>query len=77
MRNTRNIFARGPWFNVSAAVIKGALNLVASIKILSQRSPLICGVNYNFVVVFLLFFGVGLNAYLSNHNPFSREHIFL
>ena len=34
-----------------------------------------------FVAVFLLhlfiIFGVGLPAYLSNHNPFSREHIFV
>ena len=32
-----------------------------------------------FVAVFLLFiiFGVGLSAYLSNHNPVSREHIFV
>ena len=35
-----------------------------------------------FVVVFLVLlhfyhiFGVGLPAYLSNHSPFSREHIF-
>ena len=36
---------------------------------------------FMFVVVFLLHFiiilGVGLPAYLSNHNLFSREHIFI
>ena len=43
---------------------------------------LICGVNFyvcgRFSTPFFLksFFGVGLPAYLSNHNPFSREHIF-
>ena len=31
-----------------------------------------------FYSIFLsFFFGVGLPAYLSNHNPFSREHIFV
>ena len=40
------------------------------------------GCIFTFVVVFLLhlffiIFGVGLPAYLSNHNPFSREHIFV
>ena len=37
------------------------------------------GLSFTFVAVFLLhliIFGVGLPAYLSNHNPFSREHIF-
>ena len=36
---------------------------------------------FTFVAVFLLrlfiIFGVGLPAYLSKHNPFSREHIFV
>ena len=50
---------------------------------LSQRSPLIFRVDFfTIVAVFLLhlffiIFGVGLPAYLSNHNPFSREHIFV
>ena len=30
-----------------------------------------------FYSFFLSFFWVGLPAYLSNHNPFSREHIFV
>ena len=30
-----------------------------------------------FYSIFLSFFGVCLPAYLSNHNPFSREHIFV
>ena len=38
------------------------------------------GYFFTFVAVFLLhlfiIFGVGLPAYLSSHNPFSREHIF-
>ena len=50
---------------------------------LSQRSPFnLWGQYFTFVAVFplrffLSFFGVGLPAYLSNHNPFSREHIFV
>ena len=52
---------------------------------LSQRSPLICGVNsfyvcgrlWPFVAIFFIISRVGLPAYLSNHNPFSREHIFV
>ena len=49
---------------------------------LSQRSPFnLWGQYFTFVAVFLLhpfiIFGVGLPAYLSNHNPFSREHIFV
>ena len=49
---------------------------------LSRPSPLIWGVNFffTFVAVILLhlfiIFRVGLPAYLSNHNPFPREHIF-
>ena len=39
------------------------------------------GLIVTFVAVFLLhlfiIFGVGLPAYLSNHSPFSREHIFV
>ena len=48
---------------------------------LSLSVPLlICGVNilrlwpFFYSIFFLSFFGVGLPAYLSNHNPFSREH---
>ena len=41
---------------------------------LSQRSPLICGVNFYvcgcFSTLSFIIFGVGLPAYLSNHNPF-------
>ena len=54
-----------------------------SIDILSQRSPLVCGVYFTSMAVFLLqlffyhFFGVGLPAYFSNHSPFLREHIFV
>ena len=51
---------------------------------LSLSIPLlIYGVNFffTFVAVFLLYlfiiFGVGLPPYLSNHNPFLREHIFV
>ena len=49
---------------------------------LSQRSPLIYGVNFIrlwpfFYSHLFIIFGVGLPAYLSNHNPFSREHIFV
>ena len=48
---------------------------------LSQRPPLICGVYFYVFGCFstpsFIIFGVGLPAYLSNHNPFSREHIFV
>ena len=30
-----------------------------------------------FLLHLFIIFGVGLPAYLSNHNPFSREHIFV
>ena len=58
-----------------------ALNHKSNLLSLSQRSPLnLWGQYFTFVAVFLLhlfiIFGVGLPAYLSNHNPFSREHIF-
>ena len=43
---------------------------------LSQRSPLICGVNFYVCGHLFSFFGVGLPAYLSNHNLFSREKLF-
>ena len=44
-----------------------------------RESPLICGVNFflrlcPFSTPSLIILGVGLPAYLSNHNPFSREH---
>ena len=39
------------------------------------------GLIFTFVAVFLLYrfiiFGVGLPAFLSNHNQFSSEHIFV
>ena len=49
---------------------------------LSQRSPLICGVNFLrlwpfFYSIILSFFGVGLPAYLINQNPFSRSTFLL
>ena len=47
----------------------------------SQPSPLVCGVHFTSMAVFLLqlfiYFAVGLPAYFSNHSPFSREHIFV
>ena len=49
---------------------------------LSQRSSFICGVNFLrlwsfFYSIFFIILRVGLPAYLSNHNPFLREHIFV
>ena len=58
-------------------------NILGITLSLSQRSPFnLWGQYFTSVAVFLLhlfyhFFGVGLPAYLSNHNPFSREHIFV
>ena len=49
---------------------------------LSLLSPLICGVNFYVcgrfsTPLFKIIFRVGLPAYLRNHNPFPREHIFV
>ena len=69
-----------------ASKIKKVWRTLLDIYTLSLSAfPLICGVNFFFFYVcgrfstlsFLIIFGVGLPAYLSNHNPFSREHILV
>ena len=72
-RVSRNVHAmfHADWFK-----IVGAREICISLS-LSQRSPLICGVNhFTFVAVFLLhlfiIFGLDLPAYLNNHNPFNE-----
>ena len=61
-------------------VVKGKLMPALHSLSLSQRSNLICGVDFlrlwPFFHLFIIF-EVGLPAYLSNHNPFWREHIFV
>ena len=49
---------------------------------LSQRSPVICGVMrlrlslFFFLLYLFIIFGLGLPAYICNHNPFLRESVY-